>query len=345
MSQNVWGTIIPSSTSGNQLAALLNGFKDAVMSGLKGPTRPTQTTPGGMWIDDSDEGNNILKLRIYTGVQDVDLITVNTSTGIGSIAAASGQFEIIQISDDTVNGILKFSKDRVTGGGQVLNQDEVGSIDYYAKDNSGNRQEIASVIVRANDNITDLAQGSYIAWEFTPKGQAGKIEQMRLVDGKLGVGVVTPEETIHAVGNIRAGNRSDTADAAEVIVGKRRIAGNGGILDNDKVGSFTFKGRDDQGDDFTGASIEVVAKEDATDTDRGNELNVYTTDIGDDTPSLKLKIDNEEVKSERPIVVDTAYYLGDRETDGSWRITTDTGALVFEVRVAGVWTEKDRMNP
>ena len=345
MSQNVWGEIIPSSTSGNQLASLLNGFKDAVMSGLKGPTRPTQTTPGGMWIDDSDEGNNIWKLRVFSGTQDIELMSINTSTGIGSISTASGIFNIVQISGDTISGVLNFIKERTTGGGQVLDQDEVGNIDFRAKDNSGNVQDIGGMVVRANDNITSSAQGSYIAWEFTYKGDTGRVEQMRLIDGKLGIGVINPEETIHAVGNIRAGNRSDTADSAEVILGKRRIAGTGAVQSGDKLGRVVFKGRDSEEDDYSGAYIETTAEENATDTDRGTKLEVYTTDIGEDIPSLKLKIDSEEIQTPKPIVTDDAYYIGDRNTDGSWRFIVDSGALNIEVRVAGVWVVKDTVNP
>jgi hypothetical protein len=293
MSQNVWDTIIPSSTSGNQLATLLNGFKNAVMSGLKGPTRPTETTAGGMWIDDSDEGNSIWKLRVFSGTQNIDLMTINIATGVGSINQASGEFNIIQISEDTISGVLSFLKSRVDDDGQVLDQDEVGTTSYSAVDANGDAQEIARVVVRANDDITTINQGSYIAWEFTVKGEAGAVEQMRLVDGRLGVGVTDPEETIHAVGNIRAGNRSDTDEAAEIIVGKRRVTGTGAVQADDYLGRVTFKGRDSGEDDYVGALIESRAEENATATDRGTKLEIQTTDIGQSTPSTKITIDTD----------------------------------------------------
>jgi len=38
-------------------------------------------------------------------------------------------------------------------------------------------------------------------------------------------------------------------------------------------------------------------------------------------------------------------YMGDRNTDGSWRFIVVSGALNIEVRVAGVWVVKDTINP
>jgi hypothetical protein len=38
-------------------------------------------------------------------------------------------------------------------------------------------------------------------------------------------------------------------------------------------------------------------------------------------------------------------YLGDRNTNGSWRFIVNSGALNIEVRVAGVWVTKDTVNP
>lgn len=38
-------------------------------------------------------------------------------------------------------------------------------------------------------------------------------------------------------------------------------------------------------------------------------------------------------------------YLGDENTDGSWRFSVSGGNLLIEVRVAGVWTTKDEIQP
>jgi len=38
-------------------------------------------------------------------------------------------------------------------------------------------------------------------------------------------------------------------------------------------------------------------------------------------------------------------YLGDRNTNGSWRFIVENGSLKIEVRVGGVWIVKDTINP
>jgi len=42
-------------------------------------------------------------------------------------------------------------------------------------------------------------------------------------------------------------------------------------------------------------------------------------------------------------VVETAQYMGDPQTNGSWRFYPDSnGDLVFEKRISGTWTEKGK---
>lgn len=48
----------------------------------------------------------------------------------------------------------------------------------------------------------------------------------------------------------------------------------------------------------------------------------------------------EQVGNKDEITVNATYF-GDKDTDGTWRITADSGNLRVEVRVAGVWTTKD----
>ena len=65
MSSSIWGTIVPSTTSGNQLAVYLNDFKAAVVSGFSGTSRPAQLEAGGYWIDTTLEGTqNIWEYKI-----------------------------------------------------------------------------------------------------------------------------------------------------------------------------------------------------------------------------------------------------------------------------------------
>jgi len=38
-------------------------------------------------------------------------------------------------------------------------------------------------------------------------------------------------------------------------------------------------------------------------------------------------------------------YVGDKDTDGSWRIIKSGADLNIEVRAGGVWVPKDEVNP
>ena len=69
--------------------------------------------------------------------------------------------------------------------------------------------------------------------------------------------------------------------------------------------------------------------------------------FNDTTKGLFVCTDNtataavwEQVGNKDEITVNATYF-GDKDTDGTWRMTTDSGNLRIEVRVAGVWTTKD----
>ena len=88
MSQAIWDSIVPTITSGNQLATLLNNFKDAVVSGLSGATRPSQLQAGGTWVDTSADASGIWKFRLYDGSQDVEVFTINKTDEIVALHEA-----------------------------------------------------------------------------------------------------------------------------------------------------------------------------------------------------------------------------------------------------------------
>jgi hypothetical protein len=85
MSQIVFSTIDPTITSGTQLASLLVDFKDALMSGLSGTSRPPTLQVGGSWIDTSSSG--FLIYKFYTGSADVSIFTVTIASGLITINA------------------------------------------------------------------------------------------------------------------------------------------------------------------------------------------------------------------------------------------------------------------
>lgn len=85
MSQEVYSSIDPATTSGTELAVILNDFKNAIMSGLSGTSRPVELQQGGMWIDTATSDKLILK--VFTGTTDISLFSIGITEGILNIDA------------------------------------------------------------------------------------------------------------------------------------------------------------------------------------------------------------------------------------------------------------------
>jgi hypothetical protein len=109
MSQGIFGSIIPTTTSGNQLATILNDFKEAVVSGFSGTSRPSELDPGGYWIDTTNDPTT-WEFKLWTGVQDIIVFTLNLTTGTATIGSADSLFEVAKISADSVGHILRLLK-------------------------------------------------------------------------------------------------------------------------------------------------------------------------------------------------------------------------------------------
>lgn len=343
MSQTVFSSINPAVTSGTQLAQILNDFKNAVMSGLIGATRPTETTAGGIWVSNAD--NPIWRVFLFDGTVDIELMSINTTTGISSIANTDTQFEIVKISADELGPILKLRKSRIDDAGQVKAEDEIGVLEFFGTDNASNQVNQASIIVKSINDVTSIAQGSYLAIELINAGSNTKTEKYRFIDGKFGVGKVTVLEAVHAEGNARLDKESDDDVGSYVILRKKRILGGGQVLVGDEIGGVKAISTDDLGAEVEGASIKVVATENHTTANRGNKVVISTTDDLSNTPSEKVVVSeivesNVHIKAPSTEVSD-AYYLGDRDTNGSWRFKVVGGNLEIQVRTAGIWVTKD----
>lgn len=91
MSQFDFGTIDPFVTNGEQLADMLNDWRDAIHSMHRGSSRPSYVVPGMMWVDDSGGPTSWL-VKVYLGVTpgDKTLFTYNTSTGTVTVSAGVG---------------------------------------------------------------------------------------------------------------------------------------------------------------------------------------------------------------------------------------------------------------
>ena len=72
--------IDPNTTSGTDLANILNRFQDAIDSGNSGGSRPPYLAAGGLWVQ---EGNP-MKLMFWTGSEDIEVFNTDDGSGIGA---------------------------------------------------------------------------------------------------------------------------------------------------------------------------------------------------------------------------------------------------------------------
>lgn len=181
MSQTIFTSIDPT-ISGTTLATTLNAFKDAIVSGCSGTSRPANIEAGGAWVDTTNDPTS-WAFKIYTGSTDVVIFTINLTTGIGSVALAVDSFQVKKVSADTVGAILALIKQRIANNGQVLNGDVVGEIRVTGRTNSSTNPVVAKIIFTAADNQTTSAYGGTLSFQSTPAGTATLTEHFRLITG------------------------------------------------------------------------------------------------------------------------------------------------------------------
>lgn len=89
------------------------------------------------------------------------------------------------------------------------------------------------------------------------------------------------------------------------------------------------------------ADVKLTALTAAT-TASSDDLLYLVDDPGGAPASKKITVANllGGTSTEFPLASTTYLYFGASGTDGSWRIGINTGNLIVEKRVAGVWTEK-----
>ena len=77
MAQYDFGTINTATTTGGDLATLLQNWRDAVLSNHSGTTRPAYIKPGQLWVNTTTAASWVVNL--YDGVTDIPLGYVNTT--------------------------------------------------------------------------------------------------------------------------------------------------------------------------------------------------------------------------------------------------------------------------
>lgn len=321
MSQGIFSTIVPTTTSGNQLAAILNDFKDAVVSGFSGSSRPSELDAGGYWIDTSNP--QIWAYKMWTGVQDITIFTVNLATGSSSIAAADSAFEVIKYSEDSVGPVLKLIKERLANNGQTLDGDTLGEVQFFATRDSGINVVSARIRAISSDNTTSSAQGTYLTFGISNDATNAVVEAMRLIDGKLGIGTTTPTDRIHVIGNAKLEQSSEDALSSGLIVKKKRISNSGQVLSGDSIAKVEFVSNDSDANDVPVFLVEATASQNHTATQHGTKISFKNKKIGQTSYTEQVVIeDNVNVKTD--LVVD-----GNLTVNGT-SITVNTENLEVE---------------
>ena len=294
MSQAIWSTINPAATSGPQLATLLDGFKEAVVSGLSGTSRPTELDAGGMWIDTTNEGspNFYWSAKIYTGTIDIEVFRVNLASSTVSISGADTTFELKRYTADTVGPIMKFVKRRIASNGALLSGDIVGTVQFIGRGSDSSNPVVAYMEVEASDNYDGTKSGAFLKFFTTPALSNTAVEHMRLMDGFLGIGTQVPDALVHTKGatGIKSERVEDTTSGALVTLQKSRASGSGASQSGDALGDVSFKTTDSSSNKVESARVRAEAIEAHTATNRGTALDVYTTTTAAATPTKKVSI-------------------------------------------------------
>lgn len=172
----------------------------------------------------------------------------------------------------------------------------------------GGNNDVARIVVgKVNDYQAGADEDSFMALYVDVGGTA--TEAMRVTEDSgtflVGIGVTGPTSKLDVAGDIEIGDANALYYGDPTTNDTWRTVRSGDDLSFQRRegGSYVEKGA------FTAASARIV----------GN------LDVGGGVA----------------VADDDAYYLGDRNSDGSWRIRRDGDDLVMEQRESGIWETKD----
>ena len=338
MSQDIWTSINPNTTSGTQLATILDGFKDAVVTSMSGTSRPAELQAGGMWLDTTDDATGYWYLTLYDGTNDIRVITVDKNAAIASSGNAVSVFEIVRSSDDTVGPICKLRKKRVTGTGQTEDGDLIGQVNFTGTDDTSSEALIAQIEVEATDTTTTSAKGGFMSFKVVDDASATLSELLRLVDGKVGIKTSDPESELHVVGSAKIDTAAANANATELEIRKKRIANNGQTLSGDTISKISAIGADEAGTDVQLASIEVSTTQDTTTTQHGSEIAIKRRKDGTIVDHTAMEIKEGSIELNDQANLNEGFYSADSKTASVDDLTV-RGVLTANELQAGTVTE------
>ena len=298
MSQNIFPDIDPTTTSGTQLAALLNDFKDATVSGFTGQNRPANLQSGGYWVKNLDgvgAPQNVWNVNYYDGAKDITVFSIDTVNSTILTGDIANDVTVKRISVDNIGPLVNLVKSRGAGV-PVSASDVLGQIDFYGED-AANVQYVQARIVSVSTNeVTSIAQGSYMAFEVTKTDTAALIEVARFNNnGMLAIGktVASKKLEVYAIDEsaaIKVERKQNIVGGSQVIIKKSRVATNGQVINLDEIGDVLFVSTDENGDEIEVAKLNVKAIEDHTTTAQGTEVSISHKRIGQSTYTEALKL-------------------------------------------------------
>lgn len=185
MSQTIFNSIDPTTTTGLMLAGLLNDFKDAIVSGFSGTSRPANLQAQGLWVDTTQQSspNFIWIMKIYNGTTDLEIFRVSVVNGSSGFNLANGEFTIRKISADTVGSILNLVKNRTGGLGQVLNGDTIAELRITGRTNTSTDPIVGYIRATASEDETTSNSGVTLSLVSTPVGTSQLVEHLRFLSG------------------------------------------------------------------------------------------------------------------------------------------------------------------
>lgn len=279
MSQVVYDTIDPNTTSGTQLASILDDFKDAMISTQSGASRPSEIDAGGKWLKIVSATQ--WEMYMYDGADDILLYTVNPTDNNVTYPKSANQTGVTRISGDSIGPIFDFLKRRDAGA--TLTGDELGVINFKGYDGTTEYTQ-ASIKSVSLDDTSVAEQGADIIFQTTPVDGNSLTEKVRIKgSGKVGLGTSAPAKNLHVRGidadsGLKLVRDQDgvTGGAESAIVKKRGVTNNGQTLSGDIVGKRSFYGIDQNGAEVLLAEIEAETTQNTTDTAQGTKLTIRT---------------------------------------------------------------------
>lgn len=189
MSQEIFTSINPETTSGLMLVGLLDDFRDAVVSNNAGDTRPSALQAGGLWIGTAKQAapDYYWSFYLYTGSTDIEIFRISILNNYGGTLTADGSFQVQHIAADTAGAILNLIKNRKldVNNGQLLANDEVAEIKFVGATDTGTSPLVAYLQFTGTQDMTATSFGGKFSLFSTPDLTAAITEHIRLANSQV----------------------------------------------------------------------------------------------------------------------------------------------------------------